>query len=132
MLTKGLRNEEQEKLNQILHIALQLGFVTELWDLEAKKQMDQILRQTTQLSLPDIATWKEEDLIEQLKALNFNFSNIEQLADLLLKTSEVEPGFKMELSQKSLALYQYVQRNSQTFSFGILQKIENLEKQSEK
>lgn len=128
MLTKGLKNERQNQLNQILRAGLQLAFVPELWNLQEKKRVDEILRQTTELPLAEFIQLPVNDLIRELKKRELSYSNLEYLADLLLKTATVEENAKSELAQKAIAIYNFAQEDSKIFSFTIPSKIEKARK----
>ncbi len=128
MLTKGFKNEKQNQLNQILRAGLQLAFVPELWNLKEKKRVDEILRQTTDLPLSDFIQLPVDELLQKLKQREFSYSNLESLADLLLKTASVEKRSQSQLAQKAIALYTFTQKESKTFSFTIPSKIEKARK----
>ncbi len=123
MLTKGFKDEEQKRLDQILNAGLQLAFVPESWKTEGKHKLDELLLQTAKLSLLDITTLPTEELLARLKAQNFSFSNLEHFADILLRVAELEENNASDLAQKALAVYEFAQAESKTFSFGLIQKI---------
>ncbi len=127
MLTKGFKNEEQKKLDQILHAGLQLAFVPETWHLEAKRKLDELLQNAAHITLVTLIRFPANQLITHVKSLNFSLSNLEHLADLLVKVSAVEPEHQSNLTHKALAIYKYAQEENKTFSWGIAQKIRALE-----
>lgn len=124
MLTKGFKHEEQKKNDRMLYSGLQLAFVPETWVLEEKKKLDEILLNTAKISLNGIADSPIDELLEKLKTNNFSFSNIERLADLLIKTFPVEPDKRSNLAKKAWALYKFAQEEHKTYSFGLMEKIE--------
>ena len=64
-------------------------------------------------------------LLEKLHTQNLSFENYEQLGDLLLKIIEVESKENQsELAEKTIAIYEYAQLESKTFSFDLIQKIQ--------
>lgn len=128
MLTKGLKDEKQRQLNQILNAGLQLAFVPELWNLEEKRRVDEILQQTLHLPLSDLISLALEDLLQILEKEKFSFSNMESLADLLLKITDVEKEAQSILAKKALAIYDFAQVKSKTFSFAILEKSQKAQK----
>ncbi len=128
MLTKGLKDEKQRQLNQILNAGLQLAFVPELWNLEEKRRVDEILQQTLNVPLSDLVAMPLEDLLQVLEREKFSFSNMESLADLLLKTATVEQASQSVLAKKALAIYDFAQVQSKTFSFTILEKSQKAQK----
>lgn len=124
MLSKGFKDEKQNQLNQILRAGLQLAFVPELWNLEEKKRVDQILQDAAKITLPEITALPVEELLQKLKEQKYSFSNLERFADLLLKIASVEDNIRSNLAKKAIAVYNFAQIESKTFSFTIPQKIE--------
>lgn len=124
MLSSHRQNEKQNQLNQILRAGLQLAFVPETWRLEEKKRVDQILHNSAKLTLPDITALSIEELLQKLKDQDFSLSNMEYFADLLLKVASVEANIRSNLAKKAIAIYNFAQIESKTYSFTIPQKIE--------
>ncbi len=67
-----------------------------------------------------------DDLLERLKNADFEFSHYEQFGDLLLNAIPMEPEEKESLlATHAAAVYETAQKESKTFSFGLIQKINN-------
>lgn len=128
MLTKGFQDEQQKKLDQILKSGFKLEFVPDGWDGNQRQKLDNIIQKGIDISLDQIIRFTPGKLLETLKAKGFNFSNYENLADLLLKTAPLEKEDQSNLAQKALAIYEYTQEESQTFSFGLMQKMDKARK----
>ncbi|HZJ35544.1 MAG TPA: hypothetical protein VFD29_02865 [Gillisia sp.] len=124
MLSKGLRDEEKEKINELFNSMLELEFVPELWKNEQRQKLSDNLKKILEFTLDDVETQSTEVLLEKLKSADFEFSHYEQFADLLLKSIpfEAEVGRSM-LAKKAVAVYETAQQESKMFSFGLIQKI---------
>ena len=117
MLTKGLRDEENERINNVLKQLTALTFVPEDWNDEA------IHEQLKKIGLPveTLVNIKPEDLNLYLHNYHFDWANMEQLADLLVTFSK-KAGMEA-LKPKAIALYNFIQQESKMFSFEIMGKI---------
>lgn len=122
MLTKGFKDEEQRKINQVLQSALDLDFIPDY--VEHEHRLDILFQQIFDLNLVDIIHYSDLQLIRFLQEHHFNFDNLEHLADLFLKIYQ----FNKESIYKDRAkfLYTYIQQENDTFSLGISEKLNRL------
>lgn len=124
MLSKGLRDEEKEKISELFNSMLALEFLPDLWKNEQRQKLSDNLKKILDLTLDDVENSITEDLLAKLKFAEFEFSQYEQFGDLLLKSIPFEPeGKKMQLAKKAVAVYETAQQESKIFSLGLIQKI---------
>ncbi|MGB8703982.1 MAG: hypothetical protein WCD31_03015 [Gillisia sp.] len=124
MLSKGLRDEEKEEIDRVLSTMQEMGFVPDLWEKEQRELLNKKLEKILELSLNDIENIKTEDLLERLKNKGFEFSHYENFGDILIKTIPLEPEEKeVSLASHAIAVYETAQKESNMFSFGLMQKI---------
>ena len=124
MLSKGLKDEENQKVNELIGKLMELEFVPDFWEIEQRKKVDDLLFDNLGISFADLETWSSEDLLKQLKQLNFDFSNLEQFGDFLLKILPLEDvDHESHLAQRAIAVFNKAQIESKTFSFGLIQKL---------
>lgn len=117
-LNKSLRDEEKERINAILKKLVELLYVPDF----GKKEIDEALKSlglTTEILLSSSGT----ELIQHLDKLNFDWESLEQFADYLVLLSEKIASEKINLTEKALFIYNYIQNESKVFSFGIFGKI---------
>ena len=117
-LNKSLRDEEKERINAILKKLVELLYVPDF----GKKEIDEALKSlglTTEILLSSSGT----ELIQHLGKLNFDWESLEQFADYLVLLSEKTASEKVNLTEKALFIYNYIQSESKVFSFGIFGKI---------
>ena len=117
-LNKSLRDEEKERINAILKKLVELLYVPDF----GKKEIDEALKSlglTTEILLSLSGT----ELIQHLNKLNFDWESLEQFADYLVLLSEKIASEKVNLTEKALFIYNYIQSESKVFSFGIFGKI---------
>ncbi|PXY39999.1 hypothetical protein DMB65_14505 [Flavobacterium cheongpyeongense] len=119
MLNKGLRDEEKIRIDNVLKTLRTLVFVPQpLNDLD-KTNIENQLKEFA-LNIETLVDHSNEDLIELLMHLHFDWEQLEQFADFLIDFSKVE---NYNFEDKALAVYQYIQSESKVFSFGINSKI---------
>ena len=113
-LSSGLRDEEKERINNILKNLMEQVYVP-----------DGCLLPETERLLADLGLSKEsltmmsnEDFNSHLVKFHFDFANMEKLADLLATTPEMK--------DKALSVYNFIQAESRMFSFDIFNKINAL------
>ena len=124
MLSKGLRDEEKEKINELFNSMLNIEFVPDLWKNEQRRLLSDNLKKILDLSLDDVEIQSNEVLLTKLKSADFEFSHYEQFADLLLKSIPLESeDQKIQLAKKAVIVYEAAQQESKIFSFGLIQKI---------
>lgn len=119
MLTKGLRDEENERINNVLKQLVALTFVPEDWNLN---DLDNQLKYLA-LNMDDVLKFSSEEIIQHLEKLHFDWPNAEMFGDFLVQISNNYEEEKTQLRLKAVAVYEYVQRESKTFSFDIFNKI---------
>ena len=117
-LTKGLRDEENERINNILKRLIGMDYVPE----NSNSDLDDLLSGLA-LNTETLLGFSGEAIIAHLEKLNFDYTNAEQFADFLVLLSGKMPEHKPALSEKALAVYHYIQSESKTFSFDIYNKI---------
>lgn len=124
MLNKGLKSEVNQKLNELIGKMLEIEFVPDLWEREQRQEIDDKLQATLSFGLQDIESMTPESLLEKLKEKDFDFSNFEQFGDLILKLIPLEAEiYKSQLATSAVAIFEYIQKESKTFSFTMIQKI---------
>lgn len=119
MLNKGLRDQESIRIDNILKMLHSLLFVPKFWNIEDTSLIDNQLMDfglTTQV----LIEIQQNDLIELLQKLHLDWNQQEQFADFLVASSKENP---FDLTEKAVAIYNYIQSESKTFSFGIATKI---------
>ena len=118
MLTKGLRDEENERINTILKQLLSLTYIPENWNLDELNNQLKHLALTFEVLL----NLSSDELIQHLEKFHFDWMNAEQFADFLVLLSDRSEE-KANLKEKAVAVYEYIQKESKTFSFDIFNKI---------
>lgn len=119
MLNKGLRDEESIRIDNILKVLMSIVFLPKFWNIEDTSLIDNELKNFG-LSVDSLVNLNEEDLITLLLRCHLDWNQLEQFGDFLVKCSIVE---NYNFSEKAIAVYQYIQRESKTFSFEINTKI---------
>ena len=118
-LSFGLRDEDNERINNILKILRELVFVPNALKI---KDIDDYLAQL-ELSLAQLQQ-PETDVAPLLKEKGLDWENMELFADILAKAGQHE-GLEA-LKAKALKVYHYIQAESKVFSFEIMNKINAL------
>ena len=119
MLTKGLRDEENERINNVLKQLISLTYIPEDGNLN---DLDNQLKNLA-LTMEDVLKFSSEEMMQHLEKLHFDWANAELFADFLIQISNNYEEEKTQLRLKAIAVYEYVQRESKTFSFDIFNKI---------
>ena len=119
MLTKGLRDEENERINNVLKQLISLTYIPEDWNLGDFDTQLKFLA----LTFEDVLKLSSEEMVLHLEKLHFDWTNAELFGDFLIQISNNLEEEKMQLRLKAVAVYEYVQSESKTFSFGIFNKI---------
>ena len=122
MLTKGLRDEENERINNVLKQLTALTFVPEGWN---HADAD-VLLQKLGLSIDTLTKIDANELNYYLVRLHLDWANMEQFADVLVSLS-ASAGLD-SLKPKAVALYNFIQQESKMFSFEIMGKVSALSK----
>ena len=124
MLSKGLKDEENQKVNELIGKLMELEFVPEFWENEQRKKVNELLFYNLGFTIADLETWTSEELVIKLKQLSFDFTNLEQFGDLLLKIIPFEAvDHESHLAKSTIAVFETAQIESKTFSFGLIQKL---------
>ncbi|MET0945713.1 MAG: hypothetical protein ABWY22_09905 [Flavobacterium sp.] len=119
MLNKGLRDEENIRIENTLRTLHALIFVPGFWNAEDISLVDEQLK-SFGLSLERTIEIPEEELIILLQRCHLDWNQQEKFADILIHLSQEK---QFDFLGKALAIYQYIQRESKVFSFGINAKI---------
>ncbi|HMK05916.1 MAG TPA: hypothetical protein VK476_00190 [Flavobacterium sp.] len=117
-LTARLRDEENERINNILKRLIGMDYVPE----NGNEFIDEVLIGLG-LNMQSLLDLSSEEMILHLQKFNFDWANAEQFADFLTTLSTKLPENKFALTNKAIAIYSYIQKESKTFSFTIAGKI---------
>jgi len=118
MLNKGLRDQETTRIDNILKVLHSLTFVPKFWNLEDLLHLENGLKDLG-MNLESLGDFNEEQLISHLNRLHFDWNHFEIFADFLIAISKES---QFDFSGKAIAIYDYVQKESKTFSFEIFNK----------
>lgn len=133
MLSKGLRDEENEKINRLFNEALDIEFVPELWRKQQREVVNGVLIQASGFDLSELLDIENKELFDKLRQRKVSFSNCEQLGDLLMEILPLEKEeSRLKLTQKAIAVYEFTQQESKTFSISLFQKMNAAKAQMEK
>lgn len=119
MLNKGLRDDEAIRIDNVLKTLRALDFVPQPLSDDEKFDIENQLKEFG-LNIESLIDYQNEELITLLVRRHLDFNQLEQFADFLMDFSKAE---NYNFEDKALALYQYIQRESKVFSFGINAKI---------
>jgi hypothetical protein len=122
-LTAGLRDEENERINNILKRLIGLDYVPE----NGNATIDAILSEL-ELNMQTLLDMNPEKIIGHLQKFNFDWANAEKFGDFLTALSKKLPEAKLTLEEKAIEIYNYIQLESKTFSFEIYNKIATAKK----
>lgn len=119
MLNKGVKSEEDRRIESIVVKLSSIGFVPD--DLQVKEEIDAELAKMG-LTYAILFDMEETALHAHLLQFNFGWDRMEQFADILVQWSKKEETFKA----KAKSLYTFIQKESKAFSFEIMGKIAQL------
>lgn len=119
MLNKGLRDQESIRIDNLLKKLMSLVYVPKFWNLEDLLFLDNDLKDLG-MNLESLTEFSEEELIVHLERLHFDWNHFEIFADFLVAFSNES---QFDFSPKAIAVYNYIQQESKTFSFVIFNKI---------
>ncbi|WP_433814401.1 hypothetical protein [Flavobacterium johnsoniae] len=122
MLNKGLRDEEKIRIDNVLKTLRTLVYVPYPLSHLQKSDIENQLKEFG-LDIQTLIDYSHEELINLLIRLHFDWDQLEQFGDILIEFSKEE---NYNLTDKALAVYQYIQQESKVFSFGINTKIASL------
>lgn len=119
MLNKGLRDEEKIRIDNVLKTLRSIVFVPQPLRNSEKIDIENQLKEFG-LNIETLVDYSNENLINLLLRLHFDWEHLEQFADFLMEFSKAE---NYDFQEKALVIYQYIQQESKVFSFGINTKI---------
>jgi hypothetical protein len=119
MLNKGLRDQETIRIDNILKVLHSLTFVPKFWNLEDVLLLENGLKDLG-MNVESLNEFSQEELIVHLERLHFDWNHFEIFADFLIALSKES---QFDFSEKAIAIYDYVQRESKVFSFKIFNKL---------
>jgi hypothetical protein len=119
MLNKTLRDQESTRIDNILKKLMSLVYVPKFWNLEDLLYIENDLKDLA-MNVESLNNFKEKELIVHLQRLNLDWSQLELFADFLVAFSKES---KYSFAPKAIAVYNFIQQESKTFSFGIFNKI---------
>jgi hypothetical protein len=119
MLNKSLRDQETTRIDNILKVLYSLTFVPKFWNLEDLLLLENELKDLG-MNIESLTGFSEEQLISHLERLHFDWNHFEIFADFLIAFSKES---QFDFSGKAIAIYDYVQKESKSISFGIFNKI---------
>lgn len=117
-MNKGLRDRETIRIDNILKVLHSLTFVPKFWNLEDLLHLENELKDLG-MNVESLRDFDEKQLISHLERLHFDWNHFEIFADFLMALSKES---QFDFSQKAIAIYDYVQQESKTFSFEIFNK----------
>lgn len=118
MLNKGLRDQESIRIDNILKVLHSLTFVPKFWNLEDLLLLENELKDLG-MNVESLQNFSKEELISHLERLHFDWNHFEIFADFLMALSKES---QFDFLEKAIAIYDYVQKESKVFSFGIFNK----------
>jgi hypothetical protein len=119
MLNKGLRDQESIRIDNVLKKLMSLVYVPKFWNLEDLLYLENDLKDLG-MNIESLNEFSEEELIVHLERLHFDWNHFEIFADFLVSFSKES---QFDFSQKAIAVYNYIQGESKTFSYVIFNKI---------
>ncbi|HSD09322.1 hypothetical protein [Flavobacterium sp.] len=119
MLNKSLRDQESIRIDNILKKLMSIVYVPKFWNLEDLNQIEEQLKGFG-LNIETLVEMPANDLITLLMQNHLDWAQLEQFADVLVVLSKEN---QFEFTEKALVIYNYIQQESKTFSFGIFNKI---------
>lgn len=126
MLSKGLKDEENQKINELIGRLINLEFVPEFYETQKRSKANGLLFEQLGFKISDLKSWSSDEVLQKLKELHFDFANLEQFGDFLLKIIPLEEEQQQShLATHAVAIFEYIQIESKTFSFSSIQKINN-------
>lgn len=115
-VTAGLRDEENERINNILKKLIALDYVPENGNDMLNDELKNLAMDVASLS-----AFTPKEMTAHLQKLHFDWANAEQFADFLVGLSAKTENLK--LKENAIAVYNYIQLESKIFSFDIFNKI---------
>ncbi len=126
MLSKGLKDEENKQMDKLFNDLTEVEFLPDYWEQQQRQEVDERLKDALGFGLAEVLQLKSEELLLKLKEQHFSSENYEQLGDLLFRISAFEPEEEeIIFIRHSIAIYEFVQLQSGTFSFSLNQKLKD-------
>ncbi len=119
MLNKGLRDQESIRIDNILKMLQSLTFIPKYWNLEDVLPIENELNDLG-MTIETLNDFDEKELISHLQQLDFDWNHFQIFADFLIAISKES---QFHFTEKAIAIYNYVQKESKVFSFEIFNKI---------
>ena len=119
MLNKGLRDQESIRIDNVLKKLMSLVYVPKFWNLEDLLYLENELKDLA-MNIESLKNFEDTELIIHLQRLHLDWNQLELFADFLVAFSKDN---QFDFRQKAIAIYNYIQAESKTFSFGIINKI---------
>jgi hypothetical protein len=119
MLNKGLRDQESIRIDNILKVLHSLTFVPKFWNLEDLLYLENELKDLG-MNMETLSDFDEKQLISHLERLHFDWNHFEIFADFLMSFSKDN---QFDFTEKAIAIYDYVQKESKVFSLEIFNKL---------
>jgi hypothetical protein len=117
MMTRGLRDQENIRINNILSRVMSLI-------PDQKSALDDELKGLA-MTLDVLSQMSPAELIEHISRLHFDAANTELFADFLILQSQSDAENK-NLQEKAKVLYQQIQSESSIYSVAIQNKLQAL------
>jgi hypothetical protein len=99
-----------------------LTFVPKFWNLEDLLYLENDLKDLG-MNMETLQNFSQEEVIIHLQQLHFDWNHFEIFADFLMSISKES---QFDFTEKAIAIYDYVQKESKVFSFGIFNKLSSL------
>ncbi|WP_281227320.1 hypothetical protein [Flavobacterium aquiphilum] len=122
MLNKGLRDQESIRIDNVLKKLMSLVYVPKFWNLEDLLYLENELKDLA-MNVESLQQFNSAELIVHLQRLHLDWNQLEMFADFLVAFSKES---QFDFKEKALAIYNYIQKESKVFSFGILNKLSAL------
>lgn len=122
VLNKGLRDQESIRIDNTLKKLMSLVCVPKFWNLEDLLYLENDLKDLG-MNIETLHNFNEEELIVHLQQLHLDWSHLELFADFLVLFSK---DSQYDFVPKTIAIYEYIQLESKTFSVGIINKMNAL------
>jgi hypothetical protein len=119
MLNKGVRDQESIRIDNVLKKLMSLVYMPKFWNLEDLLYLENELKDLA-MNVESLNNFKEEELIIHLQRLHLDWNQLELFADFLVSFSKES---QFDFLQKAIAIYNYIQAESKTFSYVIFNKI---------
>lgn len=119
MLSKGLRDKESTRIDHCLKQLHSLVLSPLNWNLDQKETLELELKDFA-MDLESLNDFTPEDLLVHLQRLHFDWNQMESFADFLIAFSAAS---SFSFSEKGLAIYLFIQKESKVYSFGIAKKV---------